>query len=46
MSIPPAWPHTLDFFGTLLVIEPSQGQLSGDAGLLPIRQFDQNIELS
>jgi hypothetical protein len=35
MSIPPAWPHTLDFFGKPLVIEPSQGQLTGDAGLLP-----------
>src|SRR5262249_48174116 len=27
-------------------IEPSQGQLSGDAGLLPIRQFDQRIGLT
>jgi hypothetical protein len=28
------------------VIEPSPGQLSGDAGLLPIRQFDQHIGLT
>jgi hypothetical protein len=28
------------------VIEPSPGQLSGDAGLLPIRQFDQCIGLT
>jgi hypothetical protein len=34
MSIPPAWPEVLDFFGTPLVLEPSPGQLSGDAGLL------------
>jgi hypothetical protein len=27
------------FFGTQRVIEPSQGQLSGDAGLLPIRPW-------
>jgi hypothetical protein len=27
-------------FGTPLVIEPSPGQLSSDAGLLPVRQFD------
>jgi hypothetical protein len=46
MSIPPAWPQVLDFFGTPLVIEPSPGQLSGDAGLLPVRQFDQRIGLT
>ena len=46
MSIPAAWPQVLDFFGTPLVIEPSAGQLSGDAGLLPIRQFDQRIGLT
>ena len=43
MSVPSAWPQVLDFFGTPLVIEPSSGQLSSDAGLLPIRQFDQRI---
>ena len=46
MSIPPACPPILDFFGIPLVIEPSQGQLSGDAGLLPIRQFDERIGLT
>jgi hypothetical protein len=46
MSIPPAWPQVLDFFGSLPVIEPSPGQLSGDAGLLPIRQFDEQIGLT
>ena len=46
MSIPAAWPQVLDFFGTPLVIEPSPGQLSSDAGLLPIRQFDQRISLT
>ena len=46
MSIPAGWPHVLDFFGTPLVIEPSAGQLSGDAGLLPIRQFDDRIGLT
>ena len=46
MSIPSAWPQVLDFFGTPLVIEPSPGQLSGDAGLLPLRQFDQRIGLT
>jgi hypothetical protein len=28
------------------VIEPSPGQLSGDAGLLPIRQFDERVGLT
>ena len=38
MSVPSAWPQDLDFFGTPPVIEPSQGQFAGDAGLLPMRQ--------
>jgi hypothetical protein len=46
MSVSPAWPQVLDFFGTPLVIEPSAGQLSSDAGLLPIRQLDQRIGLT
>jgi hypothetical protein len=46
MNIPSAWSQVLDFFGTPLVIEPSPGQLSGDAGLLPIRLFDQRIGLT
>ncbi len=41
-----AWPERLDFFGTPLVIEPSPGQLSSDAGLLPIRQFDERVGLT
>src|SRR5215471_13026822 len=46
MSIPSAWPQVLDFFGTPLIIEPSPGQLSSDAGLLPIRQFDERVGLT
>jgi hypothetical protein len=46
MSIPPAWPQVLDLFGTPLVIEPSPGQLASDAGLLPVRQFNQRIGLT
>jgi hypothetical protein len=41
MSVPLARPQVLHFFGTPLVIEPSPGQLSGHAGLFPIRQFDE-----
>jgi hypothetical protein len=43
MSIPPAWPQVLDFFGTPLVIEPSPGHLLSDAGLLPVRHFDERV---
>ena len=46
MSRPAVWPQVLDFFGTPLVIEPSPGQLSSDAGLLPIRQFDERVGLT
>src|SRR5262249_4560434 len=46
VSILPAWPQRLDFFGIPLVIDPSAGQLSSDAGLLPIRQFDERIGLT
>jgi hypothetical protein len=46
MSVPGVWPQVLDFFGTPLAIEPSQGQLSSDAGLLPIREFDERIGLT
>jgi hypothetical protein len=46
MILPAAWPPVLDSFGTPLVIEPSPGQLSGDAGLLPIRQFGQRVGLT
>ena len=46
MSIPPAWPYVLYFSRTPLVIEPSSGQLSSDAGLPGVRQFEQRIGLT
>ena len=46
MSVPLAWPQVLDFFGTPLVIEPSPGQVSGDAGLLPARRLVARIGLA
>src|SRR5215472_11287360 len=46
MSLPGVWPQVLSFFGTPLVIELSPGQLSCDAGLLPVRQFDQRVGLT
>jgi hypothetical protein len=43
MSIPSAGPQVLDFYGTALVLERSSDQLASDAGLLPLRHFDQRI---
>jgi hypothetical protein len=43
MSLPGDWPQVLNFFGTPLAIEPSPGQLTSDAGLLRIRQFDPHV---
>jgi hypothetical protein len=33
-------------FGMPFIIDPSAGQLSGDAGLIPNRQFDERVGLS
>jgi len=41
-----AWQNSFDFFGKSVVVEPSEAQLSSDAGLLPIRQFDEAIGFS
>lgn len=47
MSIQTAWQAILDFGDEFrIVVEPSQAQLTSDAGLLPLRQFDQQIGLT
>jgi Transposase DDE domain group 1 len=47
MSIQPVWQGRLDFFSDLpVVVEASAAQLSSDAGLLPLRQFDERIALT
>jgi len=46
MSIQPAWQQTFAFFGPPVVVGPSRAALSSDAGLLPIRQFDEQIALT
>src|SRR5262249_59205417 len=46
MSIHPAWQQQLGFFDLPLIVEPSRAALSSDAGLLPLRQFDEQIGLT
>jgi hypothetical protein len=47
MSIPAAWPQVFDYFATPLVLEPSPGPLTGDAGLvLTCADNDQFVILS
>src|SRR6266481_5646493 len=47
MSIQPAVQGTFSFFRDLpIVIETTGAQLTSDAGLLPIREFDERIELT
>jgi len=47
MIIQPDWQTSLDFFGSSpVVIEPSTDQVSSDAGLLPIRQLDEQLGLT
>jgi hypothetical protein len=46
MSIQPAWQQTFTFFDRPIVVEPSHVALSRDAGLLPLRQFDERIALT
>jgi len=47
VSIQSVWQKSFDFFGSKsIVVEPAAGELTSDAGLLPIRQFDQQIGLT
>jgi hypothetical protein len=44
VSIQTAWQATFNFWSKLpIVVEPSSAQLSSDGGLLPLRQFDEQI---
>ena len=47
MSLHAAWQKSFGFLGgKLIVVEPVEEPLTSDAGLLPIRQFDEQIGLS
>lgn len=43
MILQPVWQKSFEFFHKPIVVEPAETQISGDAGLLPIRQFDEAI---
>ena len=43
MIVQSVWQLSFDFFRKPVVVQPSDAQLSSDAGLLPIRQFDEAI---
>jgi hypothetical protein len=47
MIIQSVWQKSFDFFaGKAIFVEPAETPLTGDAGLLPIRQFDERIGLT
>lgn len=47
MVLHSVWQHTFSFLPDKpIVVEPIEAQLSSDAGLLPIRQFDETIGLT
>ena len=46
MIVQSVWQKSFAFFGKSVVVEPSEAELTSDAGLLPIRQFDESIGLT
>lgn len=46
MIVQSVWQKSFDFSRKPIVVKPSATQLSSDAGLLPIRQFDETIGMT
>ncbi len=46
MIVQDVWQACFDFLERPVVVEPGQEQLSSDAGLLPLRQFDERLGLT
>ncbi len=46
MSLQSVWQSCFGFFGKPVVVKPAGAELTSDAGLLPMRQFDEAIGLT
>ncbi len=47
MNLQSVWQATFSFFsGKPIIVEPVEAQLTSDAGLLPIRQFDEQVGMT
>ena len=46
MIIQSVFQKSFEFFGKPVVVQPGEAELTSDAGLLPIREFDQRIGLT
>ena len=46
MIIQSVWQKSFEFFGKPVVVQPGEAELTSDAGLLPIREFDQRIGMT
>ena len=46
MIIQSVWQKSFDFFGKPVVVQPGEAELTSDAGLLPIREFDHRIGMT
>lgn len=46
MIIQSVWQKSFEFFDKPVVVEPGEAELTSDAGLLPLRQFDEAIGLT
>lgn len=46
MIIQSVWQKSFGFFGKPVVVQPGEAELTSDAGLMPIREFDQRIGLT
>ena len=46
MSLHTVWQTHFSFFAKDVVVEPVQAQLSSDAGLIPFRQLDEQLQFT
>lgn len=46
MILQSVWQKSFGFFGKPVVVQPGEAELTSDAGLLPIREFDERIGMT